>query len=96
MFWRKASTIGIRLILRAGSTAAITVLSSAIQKMEGEQSVVFVPVAGGFKAQSVKLGKANAQVTEVLQGLSAGQSYVAKGSFVLKSEIGKATAEHVH
>ena len=83
-------------VLSASSTAAITVLSSAIQKMEGEQSVVFVPVAGGFKAQSVKLGKANAQVTEVLQGLSAGQSYVAKGSFVLKSEIGKATAEHVH
>ncbi len=93
--WRPGLFVNVD-VLSASSTAAITVLSSAIQKMEGEQSVVFVPVAGGFKAQSVKLGKANAQVTEVLQGLSAGQSYVAKGSFVLKSEIGKATAEHVH
>ena len=93
--WRPGLFVNVD-VLSASSTAAITVLSSAIQKMEGEQSVVFVPVAGGFKAQTVKLGKANAQVTEVLQGLSAGQSYVAKGSFVLKSEIGKATAEHVH
>ena len=58
--------------------------------------MVFVPVEGGFKAQNVKLGKADGQNTEVLQGLNAGQSYVKGGSFVLKSELGKATAEHVH
>ena len=44
----------------------------------------------------IRLGKADGQNTEVLQGLNAGQSYVKGGSFVLKSELGKATAEHVH
>lgn len=93
--WRPGLFVNVD-VMSASSNAAVTVLSSAIQKIEGEQRVVFVPVPGGFKAQAVKLGKANAQVTEVLQGLSAGQSYVAQGSFVLKSEMGKATAEHVH
>jgi cobalt-zinc-cadmium efflux system membrane fusion protein len=33
---------------------------------------------------------------EVLQGLAAGEQVAAAGSFVLKSELGKASAEHAH
>ena len=74
----------------------MTVASAAIQKIDGDKPVVFVPVDCGFKAQTLKLGKTDGQNTEVLQGLSAGQKYVNGGSFILKSELGKATAEHVH
>lgn len=93
--WRPGLFVNVDLTA-SSQKAAVTVSSSAIQKVEGEKPVVFVPVEGGFKAQSVKLGKADGQNTEVLQGLSAGQSYVLGGSFVLKSELGKASAEHVH
>lgn len=93
--WRPGLFVNVDLTA-SSQKAAVTVNSAAIQKMEGEKTVVFVPVQGGFKAQSVKLGKADSQNTEVLQGLSAGQRYVVGGSFVLKSELGKASAEHVH
>lgn len=93
--WRPGLFVNVDLTA-SSQKAAVTVASAAIQKMDGEKTVVFVPVQGGFKAQSVKLGKADSQNTEVLQGLSAGQSYVVGGSFVLKSELGKASAEHVH
>jgi len=32
----------------------------------------------------------------VLQGLKQGAPYAATGSFVVKSELGKASAEHTH
>ena len=44
----------------------------------------------------VRLGRADTQFTEVLEGLSAGETYVARNSFVLKSELGKGEAEHGH
>jgi hypothetical protein len=33
---------------------------------------------------------------EVLQGLKAGMPYASSGSFVVKSELGKGSAEHTH
>ena len=93
--WRPGLFVNVDLTA-SSQQAAVSVASAAVQKIDGDKPVVFVPVEGGFKAQPVKLGKADAQHTEVLQGLTAGQSYVNGGSFILKSELGKATAEHVH
>lgn len=93
--WRPGLFVNVELTA-AGQQAAVAVANAAIQKIDGDKPVVFVPIAGGFKAQAVKLGKADGQSTEVLQGLSTGQRYVKDGAFVLKSELGKATAEHVH
>ena len=93
--WRPGLFVNVDLTA-SSQQVAVSVATSAVQKIDGDKPVVFVPVEGGFKAQSVKLGKADAQNTEVLQGLTAGQSYVNGGSFILKSELGKASAEHVH
>lgn len=93
--WRPGLFVNVDLTA-SSQKAAVTVVSAAIQKIDGDKPVVFVPVDGGFKAQTLKLGKTDGQNTEVLQGLSTGQRYVKDGSFVLKSELGKATAEHVH
>lgn len=93
--WRPGLFVNVDLTA-SSQKAAVTVASAAIQKIDGDKPVVFVPVDGGFKAQALKLGKTDGQNTEVLQGLSTGQRYVKDGSFVLKSELGKATAEHVH
>ena len=93
--WRPGLFVNVDLTA-SSQQAAVSVVTAAVQKIDGDKPVVFVPVEGGFKAQPVKLGKSDAQHTEVLQGLTAGQSYVNGGSFILKSELGKATAEHVH
>ena len=93
--WRPGLFVNVELTA-SSQQAAVSVATSAIQKIEGDKPVVFVPVDGGFKAQNIKLGRADSQSTEVLQGLSAGQKYVNGGSFILKSELGKASAEHVH
>jgi cobalt-zinc-cadmium efflux system membrane fusion protein len=93
--WRPGLFVNVELTASM-QQAALAVASSAIQRMEGQQAVVFVPVPGGFRAQPVRLGRADAKATEVLEGLQPGQPYVAEGSFVLKAELGKASAEHTH
>lgn len=40
--------------------------------------------------------RSDGKLTEVVKGLKAGASYAAAGSFVVKSELGKASAEHSH
>ncbi|MEO5934947.1 MAG: efflux RND transporter periplasmic adaptor subunit, partial [Duganella sp.] len=75
--------------------AAVTVSSDAIQTLE-DKPVVFVKVAGSFRPQAVMPGRSDGKLTEILQGLKAGAQYAAAGSFVLKAELGKDSAEHAH
>ena len=53
-------------------------------------------VNGGFIAQPVRLGRSDGKRIEVLGGLKAGMPYASTGSFVVKSELGKGSAEHTH
>ena len=86
---------------QAGSTQALRVLKSAIQKVEGND-VVFVASEHDknidFKAQAVILGQisADGQWIEIQSGLTQGQQYAAQGSFLLKSELEKGEASHEH
>ena len=75
--------------------AAVAVAADAVQIVE-DKPVVFIAVAGGFQPQPVKLGRSDGKLTEVLQGLKPGVRYVSAGSFVLKAELGKDSAEHTH
>lgn len=93
--WRPGLFVNVE-VTASSQQVPLAVASTAIQRMEGQQTVVFVPVQGGFRAQPVRIGRTDAKSTEVLEGLKPGQSYVAEGSFVLKAELGKATAEHAH
>lgn len=93
--WRPGLFVNVELTA-SSQQVPLAVASTAIQRMEGQQTVVFVPVQGGFRARPVRVGRADARTTEVLEGLQPGQPYVAEGSFVLKAELGKATAEHAH
>ena len=58
--------------------------------------VVFVEVPGGFEAKTVDVGRSDGVRTEIVKGLSAGARYASTNSFVIKAEIGKASAEHSH
>jgi cobalt-zinc-cadmium efflux system membrane fusion protein len=93
--WRPGLFVNVELTA-SSQTVPLAVANSAIQRMEAQQSVVFVPAPGGFRAQAVRLGRTDAQSTEVLEGLKPGQAYVTQGSFMLKAELGKASAEHAH
>jgi cobalt-zinc-cadmium efflux system membrane fusion protein len=73
----------------------VAVPEAAIQTVE-DKPTVFVRTDDGFEARAVELGSRAAGQVEVTQGLEAGAQVAAAGSFVLKSELGKASAEHSH
>lgn len=72
----------------SAASIATLVPRQAVQRIE-KQLVVFVPSDTGDKliAQPVEIGRRSRTHVEVLKGLRAGQSYVAKGAFQLKAQI---------
>lgn len=68
---------------------------SALQTWE-EQTVVFARTEEGFQARPVQTGRRDAGQVEISQGLGAGSVVAGAGSFILKSELGKGSAEHSH
>ncbi|RTL25864.1 MAG: efflux RND transporter periplasmic adaptor subunit [Rhodocyclaceae bacterium] len=94
MAWRPGLFVNVDVV--SGETeVAVSVLADAVQSVE-DKPVVFVRVKDGFSAQPVKLGRADGRRVEVVDGLKAGTAYAASGSFVLKAELGKGSAEHAH
>lgn len=94
MAWRPGLFVSVEVA--GGELAApIAVQSGAIETVEN-QAVVFVQVKDGYQATPVTLGPSDGRHTQVTQGLAAGTPYAAQGSFVLKSELGKAEAGHAH
>lgn len=75
--------------------AAVVVPEAALQTWE-EQTVVFARTEEGFQARPVKTGRRDSGQVEITEGLAAGTQVAAAGSFVLKSELGKGSAEHSH
>lgn len=81
--------------------ANIAIRTSAVQTIHNEQ-VAFIQVDRShdgccrFKPVKVVLGKKNADWVEVVSGISDGDQYVAKNSFILKADLGKSEAEHEH
>ena len=73
----------------------VAVAVDALQRLR-DWDVVFIAAGDVFEAQPLEIGRSDAALVEVVSGLSAGQSYVAAGSFVLKAEAGKSGATHDH
>lgn len=73
----------------------LAIQNQALQTVE-EKTVVFVRDDHGFEPRELKLGRTDGEVTEVLEGLAAGESYATYNSFILKAELGKGEAEHGH
>lgn len=92
--WRPGLFVSVA-VTSGETNAPVTVATSAVQTLEGKQ-VVFVEVPGGFKAVPVQVGRGDAQRTEIVKGLEAGARHVSANSFLIKAEIGKASAEHEH
>ncbi|BBH45638.1 efflux RND transporter periplasmic adaptor subunit [Pseudomonas sp. KU43P] len=92
--WRPGLFVNIAVTSRS-DRVAVAVPEAAVQTVE-EQPSVFVRTAEGFDTRPVKLGRRDGGYVEVTDGVKSGDRVAASGSFTLKSELGKATAEHSH
>ncbi|MCA9750637.1 MAG: efflux RND transporter periplasmic adaptor subunit [Gemmatimonadetes bacterium] len=68
---------------------------SAIHRHEGDD-VVFVETEDGFAPRAVKLGRLGEDRVEIVEGLTAGTTYVATGGFAIKAELEKGSFGHGH
>jgi cobalt-zinc-cadmium efflux system membrane fusion protein len=82
-------------VVLSESTVPLAIRADAVQMVE-EHPVVFVQKGEEFEPREVTLGRTDDKNIEVLNGLKAGETYVTKNSYILKSELGKGEAEHGH
>jgi membrane fusion protein, heavy metal efflux system len=75
------------------SPAAIVVAKTALQTIKGD-TVVFVRAENGFEVRKIGVGRQDANLVEVTEGLTAGERVAAANTFVLKAELGRAEAGH--
>jgi cobalt-zinc-cadmium efflux system membrane fusion protein len=68
----------------------LVVPQSALQTLDGHQTVFVQLSPGVFGRRTVELGHTFEGVTEILAGVKPGDVIVTEGSFVLKSEFAKA------
>jgi membrane fusion protein, heavy metal efflux system len=73
--------------------AAIVVPKTALQTVKGD-TVVFVRTENGFEVRKIGVGRQDARLVEVTEGLAAGERIATTNTFVLKAELGKAEAGH--
>ena len=82
-------------VVQEEKKAPVAVAVEAIQTFR-DWSVVFVRYGNLFEARPLELGRSDGQYVEVLSGLTAGEQYASRNSFVIKADIGKAGATHDH
>lgn len=93
--WRPGLFVNVGVQARQRDVP-VAVEVSAVQRLDDKGSVVFVPDHDGFRAVPVKTGLSDGRQVEITSGLEAGSEYVKDGAFMLKAELGKASAEHTH
>lgn len=92
--WRPGLFVTVA-VLGEDQDVVLAVGADAVQTID-EQPMVFMVAPGGFVARPVKVGRSDGRTVEVLGGMKRGDKYAASNTFVLKSELGKADAEHGH
>jgi cobalt-zinc-cadmium efflux system membrane fusion protein len=92
--WRPGLPVNIELVADE-VVIPVAVSAEAIQTVR-DWTVVFGRYGDNFEARPVELGRSDGKFTEVLHGLSAGEQYAAKNSFLIKADLGKSGASHDH
>ncbi|WP_050478417.1 efflux RND transporter periplasmic adaptor subunit [Herbaspirillum rhizosphaerae] len=92
--WRPGLFVNID-VLAQETDVPLAIAADAVQSVE-QKNVVFVRTPGGFNKQEVTLGRNDGKRVEILKGLKSGDVYATAGSFVIKAELGKGSAEHAH
>jgi cobalt-zinc-cadmium efflux system membrane fusion protein len=92
--WRPGLFVTVA-VLGEDQNVALAVSADAVQTMD-QQTMLFMAAPGGFVAKPVKIGRSDGKTVEILSGMQPGDHYAATNTFVLKSELGKASADHGH
>ncbi|CAN5324386.1 efflux RND transporter periplasmic adaptor subunit [soil metagenome] len=92
--WRPGLFVTVS-VAAAPVPVAVAIPADAVQTVEDKPSV-FVAIADGFELRHLKTGRSDSTTVEVLEGLRPGESIAVSNTFVIKSELGKAGAEHSH
>jgi membrane fusion protein, heavy metal efflux system len=92
--WRPGLFVTVS-VLGDDQSVPLAVRADALQTIDG-RPMLFLVRPGGFVAKPVRIGRQDGASVEVLDGLNPGDKYAAANTFVLKSELGKASAEHGH
>jgi len=92
--WREGQFVETSIVLDE-TTVPVAVKTEAIQTFRDWQ-VVFAQFGEQYEIRPVELGRSDGEWIEIVEGIPAGQHYVAHNSFVMKAELGKAGATHDH
>lgn len=92
--WRPGLYVNVEVIQEEISVP-VAVSIDVLQTLN-DRPVVFVQYGDEFEARPLELGRSDGRWVEVLHGLSPGERYAARNSFILKAELGKAGATHEH
>ena len=82
-------------LVTSQTTVKVAVDNRAFQEVEGK-NVIFIVNANGYETRELTLGITDGSFTEVLSGVNAGEQYAVVNSYLLKADLGKAGAAHVH
>jgi len=74
------------------ATVPVAVTAAALQTIK-QRPVIFVQTAGRFAVRHVEIGRRGSDFVEITKGLAAGERYVSRNSFVVKSEVLRHAAE---
>lgn len=92
--WRPGLPVNIELVADEAEVP-VAVSAEAIQSVR-DWTAVFGRYGDFFEARPVELGRSDGKLVEVIKGLSAGERYAAKNSFLIKADLGKSGASHDH
>jgi len=92
--WRPGLLVNVEVVSEEISVP-LAVAEEGLQSLNDAQAV-FARYGGDFEARPLTLGRRDGRYAEVLDGLLPGEKYAAKNSFLIKAELGKASASHDH
>jgi len=92
--WMPGMTVRGDIIIKK-EEVPLAVRTKALQRFR-DFTVVFARVGETYEVRMLELGRQTSQWTEVLGGISPGQDYVTKNSFLIKADIEKSGASHDH
>ncbi|MFZ6658308.1 efflux RND transporter periplasmic adaptor subunit [Undibacterium sp. TJN19] len=94
MAWRPGLFVDVVLMINE-TEVPVAILAEALQTIK-DKPVVFIRTDNGFQPLPVKTGRSDGKYVEIVEGLKPGTPYAVAGSFVIKAEQGKDSAEHDH
>lgn len=92
--WRPGQFVTAHIVT-AEPQAKIRVPKTALQDVDGKLSV-FISTPNGYVPRAVTIGQKGEDFVEVIDGLNAGEEYVASGAFTVKAQGAKAQLDDGH